>query len=133
MPGTVSVAAPATVMPWNLCKAFRHDREYPTLQNDYRNGESQRSLLADSSRKRWTISQRLIPADLDTLRDFYDARAGGHQPFYFYDVWETSPKFSYDPTGVQTSGRYIVRFDNGWSQVAGIGRLDVPLSLVEVV
>ncbi len=132
MPGSVQNAAPATVLPWSLCRAFGHSREYTVIDNEYRNGESQRSRLVETSRKRWTTARRLTPSLLDTFRGFFDARKGGHEPFYFYDPWDTSPKFSYDPTGSSPVGRYTVRFDSVWSQTVGMGRADVQIDIIEL-
>ena len=39
--------------------------------------------------------KRLPPTPLQTLRDFYDTRSGPTEPFYFYDPYETNPKFSW--------------------------------------
>jgi hypothetical protein len=66
------------------------------------------------------------------LRDFYNARNGPQEAFYFYDPFETVPKFSYDPTGVATAGRYTVRFDSPWQQSGGPARLDVQLAVVQI-
>ncbi len=132
MPGSVSNAAPSTVLPLSLSRAFVHSREYPVQVNEYRNGESQRGRLADTSRKRWRIGKRLTPAALQALRDFYDARKGPQEPFYFYDPWETVPKFSCDPTGTAIQGRYTVRFEGVWSQSSGPPRSDVEITLVEL-
>ena len=132
MPGSVPNAAPSTVLPQSLSRAFVHSREYPVQVNEYRNGETQRGRLADTSRKRWRLGKRLAPADLQALRDFYDARKGSQEPFYFYDPWETVPKFSYDPTGTATQGRYAVRFEGVWQQSAGLARIDVEIELVEL-
>ena len=121
-----------TVLPQNLCRAFVHAREYALLENEYRNGESQRALLVATSRKRWSLAKRLRPTVLQQLRDFYDARKGPEEPFYFYDPYETVPKFSYDPTGTATQGRYTVRFEGAWEQSVGLGRADVEISLVEL-
>jgi hypothetical protein len=132
MPGSVQNAVPATVMPWSLCVAFLRSQEYPVQENEYRNGESQRSVLATNSRKRWRLAKRLAPAQLEALRDFYDARHGPQEPFYFYDPWETAPRFSYDPTGQATQGRYVVRFEGAWEQSAEIGLIEVTLELVEL-
>jgi hypothetical protein len=66
------------------------------------------------------------------LRDFYDARKGPEEPFYFYDPYETVPKFSYDPTGAATQGHYTVRFEGPWEQAVGLARADVEISLVEL-
>lgn len=132
MPGSIQNAAPATLMPHSLSRAFSHSREYMVLDNDYRNGESQRSRLTETSRKRWRLAKRLPPMLLQQLRDFYDARKGPEEPFYFYDPWDTVPKFSYDPTGTATQGRYTVRFEDAWEQMAVMGRADVEITLVEL-
>jgi phage-related protein len=132
MPGSVQNATPLTVLPASLSRAFVHEREYPVLDNEYRNGESQRKAQANNSRKRWRLAKRLAPAQLQTLRDYFDARKGPTEPFYFYDPYETSPKFSHDPTGQATAGRYTVRFAGGWNQSLSLGRADVLLELVEL-
>jgi phage-related protein len=132
MPGSVQNAAPLTVLPASFARAFVHEREYPALDNEYRNGESQRSVQATNSRKRWRLTKRLTPAQLSALRDFFDARKGPAEPFYFYDPYETSPKFSHDPTGQAVAGRYTVRFAGEWNQSVGLGKTDVSIELVEV-
>ena len=132
MPGSVANAAPTTVLPNSLCRAFAHVRAYPIVENEYRNGESQRSALAATSRKKWTLGKRLTPTQLAALRAFYDARNGTLEPFYFYDPYETNPKFSYDPTGVVVTGRYTVRFNSDWDQSVTPGRSDVQIELIEL-
>jgi hypothetical protein len=132
MPGSVSLAAPVMVLPASLSRAFVHAREYPVLVNEYQNGESQRGRLADTSRKRWRLAKQLTPAHLAALRDFYDARNGPQEAFYFYDPYETSPPFSHDPTGAATQGRYTVRFEGAWSQNSGPARSECEIELVEV-
>jgi phage-related protein len=132
MPGSVANAAPTTVMPNSLSRAFAHTREYPVIDNEYRNGESQRSAQASTSRKKWTLTKRLTSAQLATLRNFYDARNGTHEPFYFYDPYETNPKFSYDAAGSAVTGRYTVRFNSDWDQSVTPGRSDVQLELIEL-
>jgi len=132
MPGSIQNAVPTTVMPNSLCRAFVHAREYGLLENEYRNGESQRGLLVATSRKRWSLAKRLRPVLLQQLRDFYDTRKGPEESFYYYDPYETVPKFSYDPTGTTTQGRYTVRFEGAWEQSVGLGRADVEISLVEL-
>jgi hypothetical protein len=86
MPGSVALAVPATVLPHNLCKAFSASREYAVAANQYKNGESQRAVLVATSRKSWVQSRRLTPAELTALRNFYLARNGSTEAFYFYDV-----------------------------------------------
>lgn len=119
-------------MPASLSRSYAHEQAYPVVESEYRNGESQRSVQATNSRKRWRLTKCLTPAALQTLRDFYDARKGRTEPFYFYDPYDTVPKFSYDPTGEATTGRYTVRFDSDWSQSVGLGRSDVQIELVEL-
>ncbi|MCC6362138.1 MAG: hypothetical protein IT165_01360 [Bryobacterales bacterium] len=132
MPGSVQNAVPATVLPNSLCRAFTRAQTYPVVENEYRNGESQRAALATTSRKRWRLAKRLTPALLQVLRDFYDARRGPTESFYFYDPYDTSPKFSHDPAGSATTGRYTVRFDCEWNQTCGPGRSDVNIELIEL-
>ena len=133
MPGSVQNAAPVTVLPQSLCRAFAHERAYPFIENEYKNGESQRSVLATTnSRKQWRLAKRLAPTALLTLRNFFDARKGATEPFYFYDPYETVPKFSYDPAGVVTVGRYTVIFRGDWQQSCGPGRSDVQIELMEI-
>jgi len=132
MPGSIENAAPVTVLPLSLCRAFAHEREYPLIESEYRNGESLRSTQAANSRKRWRLTKRLTPAALQALREFYDARKGPAEPFYFYDPYETSPKFSSDPTGQAVAGRYTVRFNSDWQESCGPGRSDVQIELVEI-
>jgi len=132
MPNSVQIAAPATVLPSSLSRAFVHERGYPALDNEYRNGESQRSVQAANSRKRWRLAKRLTPAQFSALRDFYDARKGPAEPFYFYDPYETSSKFSHDPTGQAVAGRYVVRFAGPWEQSISLARIDLTLELIEL-
>ena len=132
MPGSVENAAPATVLPLSLCRAFVHERSYPLIENEYKHGESQRSVQAAASRKRWRMAKRLTATQLGDLRDFYEACGGTLEAFYFYDPYETSPKFSFDPDGVETTGRHIVRFDSNWSQSIDAGRANVEITLVEL-
>jgi hypothetical protein len=120
------------VLPQSLSRAFVHSREHPVQVNEYRNGESQRGRLAETSRKHWRLGKRLTPTELVMLRDFYDTRKGPQEPFYFYDPWETSPKFTSNPTGTATQGRYTVRFEGMWQQSAGFPRIDVEIEIVEV-
>jgi phage-related protein len=130
MPGSVANSAPATTMPFSLASAFSRSQTYELQQNDYANGESQRTVLAATSRKSWNLTKRLTAALMTELRDFYIARGGSLEPFYFYDPYETSPKFTTTPSGTQ--GRYPVRFEGEWSQQMGLARGDVGIVLVEL-
>ena len=129
MPGSVLNAAPTTVMPFSLCSAFVQSREWIVEENRYRNGESQRRVDTATSRKSWSMQGLYTPTLLLAMRTFWLARR--HEPFYFYDPWETSPIFSHDPTGTATTGRYVVRFEGEWAQTSLLPRSDVPLRMVE--
>src|ERR1041384_4275201 len=132
MPGSVANAAPTTVLPRSLCSAYARAQEFPLLSNQYSDGAFQGTVQATVSRKRWIVSKRLPPDVLQELRAFYEARKGRTEPFYFYDPYETSPKFSPDSPGVATAGRYTVRFDSDWDQSTGTSRSDLAVSLIEL-
>ena len=132
MPGSIANAAPSTVLPLSLSRSFAPSREYALIENEYKDGTSQRSLQATTSRKRWKLTKRLTPTQLSALRTFYFARNGPLDEFYFYDPYETSPKFSYDPTGAATAGRYTVRFDGPWQQLVTFSRADADLALAQL-
>lgn len=133
MPGSVDNVVVTTVMPWNLCTAFRRTRDWALLENGYCDGSNQRSTLVATSRKRWRLTMRLSGTELAELRTFYEARNGQQEPFLFYDVWEFVPHFDYDETGAAAgTGRYPVRFDMPWSQQVDWVRGEVNLELVEV-
>lgn len=131
MPASVANAAPATVMPNTLCRAFAASRSYPALVNEYRDGGRQVALRGATSRKSWSVAKRLSMAETAALRLFYLARGAGTEPFYFYDLLDDKQAV-HDPTGANPVGRYTVRFDGGWSQVAEMGRVNVGVTLVEV-
>jgi len=132
MPGSVANAVSATVMPWEIARSFRRTQAYDVLGVDYSDGHSERSVRTATSRKRWDISKRLNPAELNTLRDFYNARGGPHETFIFYDVYETAPLFTFDPTGVASAGKFEVRFDGEFAVQAGIALSDAGITLIEV-
>jgi hypothetical protein len=87
--------------------------------------------LALNVRHYFRMTQGLNPADWQTLRTFFNQWQA--KPFYFYNLRETVPPFSFDPTGADTIGRYTVVFDGQWSDTYGIARTDVALALREVV
>jgi hypothetical protein len=132
MPGSVAAAAPALVLPFSLCKSYRQSRTWEVRVNEYPDGSSQRFSLVTTSRKRWVRSVRIAGGALLTMRAFYEARRGWLEPFYFYDLWETTVKFTWDPSGVATTGRYTVRFASPWEQTTDWCRSDVGMELVEI-
>lgn len=131
MPGNVQVATPVTVLPNALCKSYQRAQDYKMLCNWYADGMQQRSALVIGPRDSWVLSQRLGIAALVALRQFYIARQGNTQPFYFYDQIEYP--HSFDPSGVSGIGRYTVRFaGDGLSISGGMGRSDAQFSLIEI-
>ncbi len=129
MPGNIQNAVPSGVMPYALCTAFSESREYFQLQAQYHDGTTDRSQLAQTSRRSFKIAQRLTAARAIALKAFWDGQQGGVVPFLFYNPAEGA----YDATGNSTQGRYLVVFRGGWSQSAGMLRTDIPqIELAEV-
>jgi hypothetical protein len=130
VPGNVQNAGPSGVMPYALCAVFTESREYVQLQSQYHDGTIQRSQLAASSRRTFTVSQRLDATKAAALKTFWDGQQGGVIPFLFYNLIEGA----YDPTGNSVTGRYTVVFRSNWQQTTGLARTDVQnLQLIEVV
>jgi len=117
MPGNIIQAAPTEVMPARLSRAFHEETHLEADLNLYVDGSSDRQPLASRSRHYFTLSQTLSPADWQSLRAFYYAHQG--RAFYFYNLRETVPPFSWDPTGGNTVGRYTVAFDGSWMELYG--------------
>ena len=129
MPGDIQNAAPSGVMPYALCTAFSELREFIQLQAQYHDGTTERSQLAQTSRKTFKLAQRLTAAGAAALKAFWDGQQGGVVPFLFYNLAEGS----YDPTGNSSQGRYTAVFRGNWSQTTGLLRTDVPqIELIEV-
>jgi len=129
MPGNVANAVPSRVLPYSLCTAFSESREYAQLQAQYHDGTTERSQLAQTSRRTFKLAKRLPPTLVLALKTFWDAQQGGVMPFLFYNPAEGA----FDSTGNSTQGRYTVVFRGNWSQTTSMQRTDVPqLELVEV-
>ena len=129
MPGSLQSAAPSGVMPYGLCTSFSESRECLQLQAQYHDGTSERSQLAQTSRKTFKLAQRLTATRAAALKTFWDGQQGGVVPFLFYNLAEGT----YDATGNSTQGRYTVVFRGNWSQTTGMLRTDVPqIELIEV-
>jgi hypothetical protein len=116
-------------MPYALSLIFAESREYAQLQTQYHDGTTERSQLAQTSRKTFKLAQRLTATLAATLKSFWDSHQGGVVPFLFYNLAEGA----YDSTGASTQGRYTVVFRGNWSQSTGMQRTDVPqIELIEV-
>lgn len=121
MPGNVQNASPSTVFPVVLCASWSEKRWWTVEENFYALGERQARVLTTTSRKGFEWAVRLSGTALIAARAFLFARRF-LEPFYIYIGTETSPKWSHDPTGVVTTGRYTVVARPGWQQEMGPGR-----------
>jgi hypothetical protein len=130
MPGNLNPANPTTVMPMQLCKSFQEELRLEALLNQYPDGSSDRAALALNPRRYFRMTQGLNGADWAAMRTFYLTLQA--KPFYFYNLRETVPPWSYDPTGSTPIGRYTVVFDGQWSDTYNVARSDVALQLREV-
>jgi hypothetical protein len=130
MPDNIKPSVPTQVLPYGLASAFSEELRIESLVNEYQNGWSTRKAEHLNPRKFFRISRRLTLADWATLRDFYFINLG--KPFWFYNVRETVPPFTWDITGAEPLGRYTVVFDGPWSESIGLGRSPVQFGLREV-
>jgi hypothetical protein len=128
MPRNVRGAVAIGTLPFSLSTKFTEQHAVQMNINRYRDNSSQRVCLVVDSRKSWSLAKRLSADDLKLLREFYDNARGG--AFYFYNPHETLPPFAH--TNLGSSGRYLVRFANDWTQTNGMGRFDTAIELMEV-
>lgn len=117
MPGNVGNAAPSATLPAGLCALFTRKEDYPVMRNEFASGDSVRGLLGSSTRNGWQQTRRGVPVETEALRDFYEARSGPLEAFYFVDEF-----------GVTKT----VRFATEWSQVLRLGRGEVSFELVQL-
>jgi hypothetical protein len=120
-------AQPTDVMPARLARAFREELRLEADLNMYPDGRSDRNPLALNVRHYFTLQQTLLPDDWQAMRSFFYTHQG--QPFYFYNLRETVPPWSWDPTGQDPIGRYTVAFDGQWSETYAYERGEVVLGV----
>jgi hypothetical protein len=118
--GVVANADPVDVLPDYLSRSFVRAAGFSILSNEYREGESQRSLLGATERLSWDLAESLTAAQLTALRTFYEAHDGPTVPFYFVEPYDALP--------------YVVRFDMPWGQQIQRGRLggSVQMRLIQL-
>jgi hypothetical protein len=131
MPGAVATATVTAVMPAGLFTKFSLQIQRKANVNEYANGETQAGALVGAEKRRWEAARRMTASALVALESFYASQNGMQLPFYVYDT--TIPGVTWDSTGVATTGRYSVCFDNPeWSHSVGLGRGDSPFSFTEI-
>jgi hypothetical protein len=131
MPANLIPANPTVVMPHALCTAFQEELRLECNLNNYPDGSSDRAGLALNVRHYFKLTEPLFPSEWQTLRSFFYNQQG--QAFWFYNLRETVPPWTYDPTGQQPSGRYVVTFDGGWTDQVNVARASVSIALREIV
>lgn len=128
--GSVAAAAPTELMPFALARAFSPRRAWLLRQSLYVDGSRQSEPLASSSRKEWGLVLPMTAVDYAAMLDFWRGAGGsGMNAFYFYDLTETEPKFTYDETLTSVFGLYTVRFDGAWQHALQLGELKAEASL----
>lgn len=130
MPANLLPAAPTEVMPKILCRAFQIQGTFECLANTYPDGSSDRLTLVINQRFSFKMTSDLDTTTFAALRTFFFAHLG--KPFWFYNLRETVPPWSFDPTGADPIGRYTVVFDGQWSDQVGPARGAVNFGLREV-
>ena len=123
MPNNITAATPTTVMPAHLSRAFHQELRLEADVNLYPDGSSDRKALAANNRRYFTLQETLLPTEWQSLRTFFLTHMG--QAFYFYNLRETVPPFSWDPTGANTVGRYTVVFDGIWTDTYNHERAEI--------
>jgi hypothetical protein len=128
MPGIVTQAVAAAVMPYALASEYSEGRTWPVVeQGPMPDGRYIRYPQAAANRQEWRIGRRLSSSDFAALKAFFLARKGSLQAFYFYPV-----AANYDATGASTTGRYLVRFTGSFSMTHTLGRDTAAFALVQV-
>jgi len=132
MPDSVLAPSPSALFPHILFSAYQRSRTILVDENRYRDGSLQNRQISSTSRRTWTLSSRCAPAQLKVLREFYQDRGAGWLEFYFYDLMDTVPKYSYDITATATAGRFICVFAGQLTQSLQLARSLGQYSLIEI-
>lgn len=119
-------------MPWATASLFSRTLTPTVDSNRYPDGSLQSFAQESLSRNAWKLTQRLTDVQEALLEAFYLAVLGGGTEFWFYDVYETVPPFTYDPTAAAEVGRYSVIFEGNYQRSLDWGRSPSQFGLVEV-
>jgi hypothetical protein len=118
------------VMPSGLMQAFHMEHRYEVQVDLYADGRSTRRTFATLPRAYASLERKLDETQLGQLYTFWYAHRV--EPFYFYNLRETVPPGSYDPSGVNPVGRYVMVFDSAWNDEQALNRTILRLQLREV-
>lgn len=121
--GNVQNAVPEGVFPHALARRFIRSSAWLGRMNRYADGSQQGASLVETPRESWELECGLTAEQAEVLISFYRAHNGPLSAFYYYDLSETEPRYTTDPDGASTFGRYVCRFDGGLDQQMGIGSL----------
>lgn len=125
------VPAPVNdVMPAGLMQAFTFEQRYEVQIVDYADGRTTRRTFATLPRAYASLERKLDETQLGQFYTFWYAHRV--EPFYFYNLRETVPLGSWDPTGVDPVGRYVMVFDAAWSDERALQRTILRIKLREV-
>jgi phage-related protein len=116
MPGSIAVATVADSFPSLLCASVIESHSWVVEETRYRNGELQSNALVSTDRVAYSVTLKLRPTILATLRTFYEAH-GTTVPFFFTG-----------PDGIQ----HPVQFNSPWAETINVARGQVNLSLIEI-
>lgn len=131
MPDNIITSTPVDVLPQVFCAALHEEHRLECFVNAYQDGRSDRAALALNSRRFFRMTRVLTSAQYSALYIFYSNHLVA--PFYFYNPFETVPKFTWDASGAAPDGRYICTFDGSWSEEVRLGRSHVSFGLREVL
>lgn len=117
-------------MPYGLALAFNEELRVEADLNQLQDGWAIRRPLVIFERHFFKLTRPLTAEQWTELRDFYMGHIA--EPFWFYNLRETVPPWTWDPTGVSPDGRYTVVFDGAWSEDIRLPRSTCSFGLREV-
>jgi len=128
MPGIVSQAVAATVLPFSLASEYVECRTWPVIENGpMPDGSYLKAVQGAADRREWKLGRRFTGAQYSSMLAFWIARKGSHQAFHFYPVMA-----QHDATGVSATGRFLVRFLGPFSATHSIGLDSVSFALIQL-
>ena len=90
MPGSVQNAAPLTVMPASLSRSLRTRGGLSGRRERVPERRVATAGLSDQQPQEVELAEAADALAVGRAPNVYDARNGSHEPFYFYDPYETN-------------------------------------------